>query len=210
MPTFAFKSEFYGSSCDTGNGDFAGTLRTDDGVQYECRIKGSLRLKRGIKSTNPVAVGDRVEFSTAPDGTDGVVTRILPRRNFIVRRSVKLSKRTHILASNIDTAFIVATISSPQTTTTFIDRFLATARAYRIPAVVLFNKTDIYGPEDTASMEALSLLYEKIGYPVLRISAATGENIGELKKMMAGRTSDVFRAFRRREKQHNKRRGAFA
>lgn len=164
------------------------TLRTDDGVQYECRIKGSLRLK-GIKSTNPVAVGDRVEFSTAPDGTDGVVTRILPRRNFIVRRSVKLSKRTHILASNIDTAFIVATISSPQTTTTFIDRFLATARAYRIPAVVLFNKTDIYGPEDTASMEALSLLYEKIGYPVLRISAATGENIGELKKMMAGRTS---------------------
>lgn len=164
------------------------TLMTDDGRQYECRIRGNLRL-RGIKSTNPVAVGDRVEFSVEKDGQNGVVTAILPRKNFIVRRSVKLSKRTHILASNIDMAFMLATVEFPHTSTTFIDRFLATARAYRIDATILFNKIDLYDGEMTARMEELEDIYRGAGYDTLRISAATGYNIDRLREMMQGRES---------------------
>lgn len=163
-------------------------MSESDGRQYECRIRGSLRI-RGIKSTNPVAVGDRVVFSVDANGKDGMVNDVLARKNFIVRRSVKLSKRTHILAANIDTAFIVATMDFPPTSTTFIDRFLATARAYRIDAAVLFNKTDLYGPEMTARMEEMEAIYQNIGYPTLRISARTGENIDRLRDMMRGRES---------------------
>lgn len=140
---------------------------------YECRIRGNLRL-RGIKSTNPVAVGDRVEYTVKEDGQDGLVQEIAPRKNFIVRRSVKLSKRTHILAANIDTAFLVVTLDFPPTSTTFIDRFLATARAYRIDAVLLFNKIDLYDDDALSRVEELETLYRNIGYPSLRTSARTG------------------------------------
>ena len=129
---------------------------------YECRIRGNLRL-RGIKSTNPVAVGDRVEYTVKDDGQDGLVQEIAPRKNFIVRRSVKLSKRTHILAANIDTAFLVVTLDFPPTSTTFIDRFLATARAYRIDAVLLFNKIDLYNDDALSRVEELENLYRNIG-----------------------------------------------
>ncbi len=160
-------------------------MSESDGRQYECRIRGNLRI-RGIKSTNPVAVGDRVVFSVDAEGKDGMVNDVLPRKNFIVRRSVKLSKRTHILAANIDMAFIVATMDFPPTSTTFIDRFLATARAYRIDATVLFNKIDLYGPDQMARMEEMEAIYQNIGYPTLRISAQTGENIGRLRDRMQG------------------------
>ena len=160
-------------------------MSESDRRQYECRIRGSLRI-RGIKSTNPVAVGDRVVFSVNAEGKDGMVNDVLPRKNFIVRRSVKLSKRTHILAANIDMAFIVATMDFPPTSTTFIDRFLATARAYRIDATVLFNKIDLYGSDQKARMEEMEAIYQSIGYPTLRISAQTGENIDLLRDRMQG------------------------
>lgn len=160
-------------------------MSESDRRQYECRIRGSLRI-RGIKSTNPVAVGDRVVFSVNAEGKDGMVNDVLPRKNFIVRRSVKLSKRTHILAANIDMAFIVATMDFPPTSTTFIDRFLATARAYRIDATVLFNKIDLYSPDQMARMEEMEAIYQSIGYPTLRISAQTGENIDLLRDRMQG------------------------
>jgi len=155
---------------------------------YECRIRGNLRL-RGIKSTNPVAVGDRVEYTVRADGQDGLVQEIAPRKNFIVRRSVKLSKRTHILAANIDTAFLVVTLDFPPTSTTFIDRFLATARAYRIDAVLLFNKIDLYDDDALSRVEELETLYRNIGYPSLRTSARTGENIDQLREKMQHRTT---------------------
>ena len=163
-------------------------MNETDGRLYECRIRGNLRL-RGIKSTNPVAVGDRVDFSTAPDGTDGVISGIQARKNFIVRRSVKLSKRTHILAANIDMAFLVVTLDFPPTSTAFIDRFLATARAYRIEATLLLNKIDLYDAQTILRLEKLEALYRSIGYPTLRTSARTGENIDRLKTLMQGRES---------------------
>lgn len=159
-----------------------------DGREYECRIRGNLRL-RGIKSTNPVAVGDRVQFSTAADGRDGMISGVETRKNFIVRRSVKLSKRTHILAANIDMAFLVVTVGSPATSTAFIDRFLATARAYRIDVTLLFNKIDLYDAPTLGYLDALEELYRRIGYPTLRTSARTGENVDRLQTLMQGRES---------------------
>lgn len=154
------------------------------------RIKGNFRIK-GIRTTNPVAVGDNVELS-AP-GPDGVcyIKTISPRRNYIIRRASNLSKESHIIASNIDQACLIVSLSEPATSTTFIDRFLATAEAYRIPAVIVINKTDIITsePDGRALLDAMEYLYRSIGYKVIECSAATGYGIDSLRSLLAGKIS---------------------
>ncbi|MGB0777759.1 MAG: ribosome small subunit-dependent GTPase A [Flavobacteriaceae bacterium] len=158
-------------------------VRTDENELIACRIPGKFRIK-GIKSTNPVAVGDLVDFELEPNKDTGVITQIQERKNFIVRKSVNLSKRTHIIASNIDRAFLIATVVNPVTFTSFIDRFLTSARAYRIPVVLVFNKVDAYGDEALGELEELLDIYEEIGYKCLVLSAKTGEGIDELQELM--------------------------
>lgn len=152
-------------------------VRTDENKNVECKIKGSFRLK-DIKSTNPITVGDRVSIIMNEDGT-GVITEIEDRKNYIIRRSSNLSKQSHIIASNLDLCFLIVTVCKPITTTVFIDRFLASAEAYRIPVNLLFNKIDIYDEDEAEYMEALINLYEYIGYPCYKISAknSTGLDI---------------------------------
>ena len=162
------------------------TVKTDSGV-VECRIKGNFRLK-DIKRTNPVAVGDRVTISMREDNT-AFISDILPRRNYIVRKASNLSKQSHILAANVDICLLVITVNYPVTSTTFIDRFLASAEAYRVPAVLVFNKCDLYTPDDSATMESLIALYSKIGYRCVRTSATTGAGIDELKEIVDGKIS---------------------
>ncbi len=158
----------------------------DDDQLLDCKIKGSFRLK-GIRSTNPVAVGDRVEV----EGT--FITAIEDRRNYIIRKSQNLSKQSHILAANVDQTFLVVTVSRPQTSTTFIDRFLASAEAYRVPVHLLFNKTDLLDEtnEEGAAMlryqQAMVHLYENIGYSCHQISAETGLGINELRPLLLGK-----------------------
>ncbi len=149
-------------------------VRTEDNRNVECKIKGSFRLK-DIKSTNPVTVGDRVDIILNEDGT-GVITEIHDRKNYIIRRSSNLSKHSHIIAANLDLCFLIVTVTKPITSTVFIDRFLASAEAYRIPVNLLFNKIDIYDEDETEYMDALINLYEHIGYPCYKISAQN--NIG--------------------------------
>lgn len=162
-------------------------VRTADGATVDCRVKGNFRLK-GIKSTNPVAVGDNVRFDVRPDGTAYIV-EIMERRNYIVRKASNLSKQSHILAANLDLCFLVVTISHPTTSTTFIDRFLASAEAYRVPVVLVFNKADLYTPDEAAELEYLCALYRNIGYTCLVTSAEKGEGIGELREAMRGKVS---------------------
>ena len=145
----------------------------DGGETQECHIKGNLRI-RGIRSTNPVAVGDRVAVETLPDGTNWI-TDIEDRTNYIIRRSTNLSKESHILAANLDRVALIVTLYHPTTSTTFIDRFLATAEAYRVPAVLIFNKEDLLTPEQLEELDALRNVYESIGYPTYAISAQHGE-----------------------------------
>lgn len=145
------------------------TVRTDKGSNVECKIKGSFRLK-GIRSTNPVAVGDRVTIVRNAEDT-AFITDIEDRKNYIIRKSSNLSKQSHIIASNVDQAFLVVTVNYPQTSTTFIDRFLASAEAYRVPVVLLFNKTDILLPEDLEYQALMIHLYETVGYKCLSVSA---------------------------------------
>lgn len=153
----------------------------------ECRIKGNFRLK-DIKSTNPVAVGDYVKISMREDNT-AYISDILPRRNYIVRKASNLSKQSHILAANVDVCLLVVTVNYPATSTTFIDRFLASAEAYRVPVVLVFNKADLYSEAELASMESLIALYESIGYRCLRTVATDGQGIEELKEIVKGRVS---------------------
>jgi ribosome biogenesis GTPase len=164
------------------------TVKTDNGKFYECRIKGKFRIE-GIKSTNPVAVGDRVHFDveTKGDETVGIIHSIDERDNYIIRRSVKLSKQTHIIAANIDIAFLLVTINNPVTFTTFIDRFLVTAEAYSIEAVLLFNKVDSSSEEELLEMKYLAAVYRKIGYTCLGISAKSGKNVEKVKALMEGK-----------------------
>ena len=143
------------------------TVLTDDGQLVDCKIKGNFRLK-GIRSTNPVAVGDRVTVS------DNFITDIEPRRNYIIRKSINLSKQSHILAANVDQAFLVVTVVNPQTSTTFIDRFLASAEAYRVPVVLIFNKTDLLDEEMLHYQQLMVRLYESIGYTCRQIAASKG------------------------------------
>ena len=162
-------------------------VRATNGSVVDCRVKGNFRLK-GIKSTNPVAVGDVVEFDVRADGTAYIVD-IMERKNYIVRKASNLSKQSHILAANLDLCFLVVTISHPATSTTFIDRFLASAEAYRVPVVLVFNKADIYTPEEVAEMQYLVALYENIGYRCLVTSAENGDGIDALKEAMRGKVS---------------------
>ncbi|HET8884802.1 MAG TPA: ribosome small subunit-dependent GTPase A [Salinimicrobium sp.] len=166
-------------------------VKAQDGKIYNCRIKGKFRLK-GIKSTNPVAVGDRVEFdleTNEDDASIGVIKEIKERENYIIRKSVNLSKQTHIIASNIDQVFLIITLNNPPTFTTFIDRFLVTAEAYDIKAVLLFNKIDSYNEEELDEIKFLAALYREIGYECIGISAKTGKNVDKVKEMMLGKTS---------------------
>ena len=162
-------------------------VRAIDGSVIDCRVKGNFRLK-GIRSTNPVAVGDNVVFDMREDGTAYIVD-ILERKNYIVRKASNLSKQSHILAANLDLCFLIVTISHPVTATTFIDRFLASAEAYRVPVVIVFNKTDLYNDAENKELEYLTALYESIGYKCLHTSTVTNSGIDTLKEMMQGKTS---------------------
>lgn len=163
------------------------TVRTDNGDTVESKIKGNFRLK-GIRSTNPVAVGDRVEIALNQEGT-AFITAIEDRRNYIVRKSQNLSKQSHIIAANVDQAFLIVTVSHPQTSTTFIDRFLASAEAYSVPVVLVFNKTDLLSPEELHYQEMMVSLYETVGYECRQISAATGEGVASLIDLLQGKVT---------------------
>ena len=159
-----------------------------DGKEIPCKIKGNFRIK-GIRTTNPVAVGDHVEI--AEPGADGTayITAIQPRTNYIIRRASNLSKESHIIAANIDLAVLVVTLAHPTTSTTFIDRFLATAEAYRVPALIVINKIDLLEDDDAELLDAVKYLYESIGYKVMCVSAKTGEGLAELKDYLKGKIS---------------------
>ncbi|MEX0272858.1 MAG: ribosome small subunit-dependent GTPase A [Flavobacteriaceae bacterium] len=164
-------------------------VKTESGVVYKCRIKGKFRIK-GIKSTNPVAVGDSVQFDleTTGDETIGVISGIEDRKNYIVRKSVNLSKQVHIIAANLDQVFLMVTLNNPVTYTIFIDRFLATAEAYDIPVMLLFNKIDTYSDEELDEVKYLADIYRKVGYTCLGISAKNGKNVDKVREMMLGKT----------------------
>ena len=166
------------------------TVKTDDGTIYKCRIKGKFRLK-GIKSTNPIAVGDVVDFTAEDKNNEetGVIHNIHDRMNYIIRKSVNLSKRIHIIASNIDQVFLLITLNNPPTFTSFIDRFLATAEAYNVKAVLLFNKVDTYNEEELLDIKYMAALYREIGYECIGVSALEGRNIDKVKNMMLSKTS---------------------
>ncbi|UAB85984.1 ribosome small subunit-dependent GTPase A [Zunongwangia sp. SCSIO 43204] len=165
-------------------------VKAEDGTFYDCRIKGKFRIK-GIKSTNPVAVGDKVEFDLEEisEQTQGVIKKISDRDNYIIRRSVNLSKQTHIIAANIDQVFLMVTLNNPPTFTTFIDRFLVTAEAYHVKAVLLFNKIDTYNEDELLEIKFLAKMYREIGYECVGISAKSGKNVYKVKEMMLGKTS---------------------
>lgn len=161
---------------------------TDCGQTFECKVKGNFRLK-GIRSTNPVAVGDRVCITPGADGTTALIEEIVDRRNYIIRRASNLSKQSHIIAANVDQAALLVTVSHPEVSTTFIDRFLASAEAYRVPVLLLFNKIDLCSPEDLSYMEALCHLYSSLGYTCLHISAKLGDGLDEACSRLAGCTT---------------------
>jgi ribosome biogenesis GTPase len=163
-------------------------VRTQEHEVFECRIRGKFRT-RDIKSTNPVTVGDHVDFEIDETEGSGIITRIHDRKNYIVRKSVKLSKQTHIIAANIDQAFLMITLDHPKTFPAFIDRFLATAEAYDIDTVLLFNKNDLLDEKLREQKDRLKELYEKIGYNCIDISATEGLNVDEVKALMIGKTS---------------------
>lgn len=165
------------------------TVHTDDGATVNCKIKGNFRLK-GIRTTNPVAVGDRVSISGNSEESN-YITAIEPRRNYIIRKATNLSKQGHILAANIDQVCLVVTLFHPSTSTTFIDRFLATAEAYRVPAIIVINKIDLIedDPEAMEYLAAVSYLYESIGYKVVQLSAKTGQGLDALFALLLGKTT---------------------
>jgi len=166
------------------------TVKSEDNELINCKIKGKFRIQ-DIKSTNPVAVGDHVEFSISEenDAQTGLITNIIERKNYIIRKSTNLSKQSHIIASNIDQAFLVVTVNFPVTTSTFIDRFLASAEAYRISCILIFNKIDRYSQTQTEHMESLISVYSEIGYRCLKISARKNIGIDELQELMKNKTN---------------------
>ncbi|WP_372746256.1 ribosome small subunit-dependent GTPase A [Lutibacter sp.] len=164
------------------------TVYTKTGERIDCRLKGKFRIK-GIKSTNPVTVGDHVKFEFEPGKTTGVINEIFDRKNYIIRKSVNLSKQTHIIAANIDIAFLVVTIDNPPTFTGFIDRFLATAEAYNIPAILLFNKLDSYDDDQLDKLANLDAIYSDIGYQCIAISGTKKIGLEEVKELMKDKTT---------------------
>ena len=157
------------------------TVLTDDGQLLDCKVKGNFRIK-GIRSTNPVAVGDRVTVND-----ENWITEIEDRRNYIIRKSINLSKQSHILAANVDQALLVVTVAKPETSTTFIDRFLASAEAYRVPVILIFNKVDMLNDDERHYQQMMMELYETVGYECRAISAETGEGVEELRPLLDGK-----------------------
>ena len=170
------------------------TVQTDDGQLLDCKVKGNFRLK-GIRSTNPVAVGDRVILSAPQSNLSPLTSHLSPlyiseiedRRNYIIRKSINLSKQSHIIAANVDQAMLIVTVNRPQTSTTFIDRFLASAEAYRVPVVLIFNKTDLLDDDELHYQQMLIHLYETVGYECRAISAETCEGVDALLPMLQGK-----------------------
>lgn len=173
------------------NTGYSYTVKSDAGSVFDCKVKGNFRI-RGIRTTNPVAIGDRVTFipqevdSDIEQARQGLITALDERSNYIIRKSTNLSKQSHIIAANIDRCFLVVTIRQPETPLQFIDRFLASAEAYRIPVTIVFNKIDLIDPEWQDYLDAVIRLYETIGYPCRRISAQTGDGVEELRHELSG------------------------
>ena len=162
-------------------------VKTEEDTLVDCKIKGNFRLK-GIRSTNPVAVGDWVTIAPNKEGT-AFITEIEDRKNYIIRKSTNLSKQSHIIAANVDVALLVVTVSRPVTSTVFIDRFLASAEAYRVPVILVFNKTDLLTPEERHYQEMMMTLYETVGYHCVELSAETGEGVEQLLPLLQGKVS---------------------
>lgn len=160
-------------------------VKTEEGRLVECKIKGNFRLK-GIRSTNPIAVGDNVHIIINQEGT-AFISEIEDRKNYIIRRASNLSKQSHILAANLDQCLLVVTVNYPETSTTFIDRFLASAEAYQVPVKLVFNKVDAYDEDELRYLDGLINLYTYIGYPCFKVSAINGEGIEEVRKSMEGK-----------------------
>lgn len=183
---FAGMKDFEGTVIRS-TGSWTDVMPADGGAGVRCRVKGSFRIK-GLRTTSPVAVGDGVTYRTGDDGT-GVITGVRERRNYIIRRATNLSKESHVLAANVDQALLVATLREPDTTTTFIDRFLATAEAYGVPAVLVLNKADMWDEEDRELGEAMCVMYSQAGYRTVCTSAVSGRGLDELRELTAGRVS---------------------
>lgn len=174
------------------NTGYSYTVKSDTGEVFDCKVKGNFRI-RGIRTTNPVAIGDKVTF--VPQEVDGeleqakqgLITELDERKNYIIRKSTNLSKQSHIIAANIDACFLIVTIKQPETPLQFIDRFLASAEAYRIPVILVFNKIDIIDDEWKEYLDGVINLYETVGYPCRRISATTGEGVEALRTELNGK-----------------------
>lgn len=163
-------------------------IHAADGKDYDCRIKGKFRIK-GIQTTNPIAVGDQVEFELEPNAETGIIHKLLDRKNYIIRKSINLSKQAQIIAANLDQAFLIVTLASPRTSLGFIDRFLATAEAYSIPTSLIFNKLDLFSDEGLEILSAYKGIYENIGYPCYEVSALKGTNIEQIEQLLKDKTT---------------------
>ncbi len=159
------------------------TVRSEDGTRYDCKLKGLFRIK-GLRSTNPVAIGDHVEFDIQPDEGTGMITKIGERSNYIIRKAINLSSVTQIIAANLDQAFLIVTLAQPRTSNGFIDRYLVTATGYYIPAILVFNKIDLYDERLSAYEKELKEIYQKAGYPCYSLSALTGEGLQPVKNLL--------------------------
>jgi ribosome biogenesis GTPase len=163
-------------------------VHAEDGLNYDCRIKGKFRIK-GLQTTNPIAVGDVVNFEMEPNSANGVIDKLHERKNYIIRKSINLSKQAQIIAANLDQAFLVVTLASPRTSLGFIDRFLATAEAYHIPSTLIFNKLDLFNEAGLEILDEYKSIYEHIGYPCYAVSALEGTHIKELEELLKGKTT---------------------
>jgi len=163
-------------------------VHAEDGQDYDCRIKGKFRIK-GIQTTNPIAVGDQVEFEMEPNAPTGVIFKLLNRKNYIIRKSINLSKQAQIIAANLDQAFLIVTLASPRTSLGFIDRFLVTSEAYRIPTMLVFNKLDLFSEEGLEILAAYKSIYENLGYPCYEVSALAGTNVPQIEGLLKDKTT---------------------